>query len=431
MTLPRQVRPARGELGRFLLGAGRMTPDWADAFDAVDRALFLPGVMWPHDMRTRTSTGVDKDADPDAWYRHADANVAITTQWDDGHHQGLAPGRVPTSSASMPSLVMAMLRDLDVRAGMRVLEIGTGSGWNAALLAHRLGDDRVTTVEVDPVVAAAARAALARAGRHPRVVTGDGLLGFPPTAPYHRVIATMGLRRIPYAWVRQTVPGGVILAPWGTGYSHADALVRLVVADDGASASGRFTGTAEFMKARAHRLARPPHQAYLPEGFPGGADASTTRLTPHDLGFEDRLDHPFAFVAGLLLGDVAMATDRRGDQRSTWLYGLSDRSWAAVLFLDGAPRSTVHQCGPRRLWAELEAAHRWWTDAGRPEVGRFGLTVTATGEHTWLDTPAQPLTEVAPLPSVADPATTFADSVTLPHGRRGGGQRDLSAEEQL
>lgn len=390
------MRPGRTDLGRFLLDTGCMSPDWADSFAAVDRALFLPEVMWPHEMATKTSVGVDKGTDSEAWYRYADADVPITTQWDDGRHHGRSPGKVATSSTSMPSVVMSMLRDLDVREGMRVLEVGTGSGWNAGLLAHRLGGVNVTTVEVDPVVAEAARAALDRAGLRPTVITGDGLLGHLPHAPYDRVVATAGLRRIPHAWIRQTVPGGVVLAPWGTHYGNTDALVRLVVSEDGTTAAGHFTRPVEFMKVRTHRLARAPHTEYVPDGFPGAAETSATTVTPYDLGLENRLEHPFAFVAGLLLRDVSLATDRRGDQRSAWLYGLTDRSWAAVLFRDGTPRSTVYQCGPRRLWDELESAHQWWTRAGQPGVHRFGLTVTPEGEHPWLDAPSRERISAAP-----------------------------------
>jgi protein-L-isoaspartate O-methyltransferase len=99
----------------------------------VDRALFLPQVMWPYDMRTRASTTVDRRVDPDAWYGYADADVPIATQWDDGQHHSTAPGKVPTSSAFAPTVVAAMLTALHAHSGTRVLEIGTGTGWNAAL----------------------------------------------------------------------------------------------------------------------------------------------------------------------------------------------------------------------------------------------------------------------------------------------------------
>ncbi|MGF6942822.1 protein-L-isoaspartate O-methyltransferase [Streptomyces auratus] len=145
-----------------------MTSDWAETFRAVPRALFLPDLVWAHDMATGRSVAVSRSGDAAGWERAAYANVPLVTQWDDGQHTGSEPGTVPTSSASMPSVVATMLRDLDVSDGMRVLEVGTGTGWNAGLLAHRLGSGNVVSVEIDKAVTEQARGALLRAGLHPR-----------------------------------------------------------------------------------------------------------------------------------------------------------------------------------------------------------------------------------------------------------------------
>ncbi|BBA99796.1 putative methyltransferase [Actinacidiphila reveromycinica] len=253
-----------------------VAPGWEAAFEAVPRSAFLPDVMWPYDMGRRRAVTVARSEAPESWRAFADADVPIVTQWDDGAHEGTSPGRVSTSSASMPSVVAAMLGDLRVADGDRVLEVGTGTGWNAALLSHRLGDDRVTTVEVEPAVAAAARGALERAGYRPTVLSGDGRAGHAARAPYDRVIATCGVREIPYAWVQQTAQGGVVLAPWGTHFGNGDAVVRLEVA--GQCASGRFTRRVEFMKLRAQRTAVRHHDRVPPEGT-AAAEASTTALT--------------------------------------------------------------------------------------------------------------------------------------------------------
>ncbi len=171
---------------------------WAPAFDAVPRALFLPDLVWAHDMTTGTSRAVDRTEDERGWLTAAAADIPIVTQWDDGERQGTEPGSVPTSSASMPSLVASMLDDLRAEPGMRVLELGTGTGtgWNAALLGHRLGDANVTTVEIDPRISARARAALHAAGHRPTVVCADGALGWKAGAPYDRITATFGLRAV-------------------------------------------------------------------------------------------------------------------------------------------------------------------------------------------------------------------------------------------
>ncbi|MYY13367.1 protein-L-isoaspartate(D-aspartate) O-methyltransferase [Streptomyces sp. SID4919] len=354
----------------------------------MPRAGFLPDLLWPYDMASRTSTVCDRNADPERWYAVAATNVPLTTQWDDGRHTGPAPGRVPTSSSSMPGVVMEMLAALDVHDGHRVLELGTGTGWNAALLAHRLGGDGVVTTEVDTAVADRARSALDRAGLHPTVITGDGLLGHPDQGPYDRTVVTAGLRQVPYALVEQTVPGGLIVVPRGSSLTTADRLVRLVVSEDGRTASGRLTTPVEFMKARSQRV-QVDQGAYLPDGFPGGATATSTELTSTEAGFEEPWSHPFMTVAGLLVPDCLLLRDRRGDTVSVWLYGLTDRSWAATLLTDGVPRNTVHQSGPRHLWDELTAAHRWWTGHGSPSAERFGVTVSPEGETAWLDDPAR------------------------------------------
>lgn len=92
--------------------------------------------------------------DPDRWLELASGKDSVVIQVDDGCPSGPGDGGdLPTSSASMPSVVAAMLKHMDVHGGEQVCEIGTGTGWNAALLAHRLGAQRVTTIEIDPVVA--------------------------------------------------------------------------------------------------------------------------------------------------------------------------------------------------------------------------------------------------------------------------------------
>ncbi|RAJ35318.1 protein-L-isoaspartate O-methyltransferase [Kitasatospora sp. SolWspMP-SS2h] len=355
---------------------------WAPAFAAVPRSLFLPDLIWAYDMATGTSRPLDRTADESTWRAAAAADIPIVTQWDDGEHRGTEPGTVPTSSASQPSLVAAMLDDLRVESGMRVLEQGTGTGWNAALLAHRIGDANVTTIEIDPQVSARARAALHAAGHRPHLVCGDGALGHPPGAPYDRITVTYGLREIPRPWIEQTRPGGMILAPFGTHYSNADALVRLTVARDG-TATGPFLQPVEFMKMRSQRLRWPNAPA------DGGtvAEGTTTATLPGHGKFD-----PFPLAAGLRLRDVVHAVQPHEDgARTLWLYSLTVPAWAAATFRDGETAHLVRQYGGRRLWDDFERALAWWHEAGRPGTGRLGLTVTPDGWHAWLDDPAQPV----------------------------------------
>ncbi|MFJ8494551.1 protein-L-isoaspartate O-methyltransferase [Streptomyces sp. NPDC094038] len=379
-------RPGRKELGRALRESGALASDWVPTFAAVDRAVFLPDLMWLYDMAARASVAVDRREDPEAWYGAADSDVPVVTQWDDGVHRGVGPGMLSTSSSSMPSVVYSLLQDLDVDEGMRVLDVGTGTGETAGALTHRVGRGSVVTVEIDRVVSAQARERLCRHGLYPEVVVGDGGEGCPQRAPYDRVLATVGVRQVPGAWVEQTRVGGIVVAPWGTCYGNADAVLRLEVMRDGETACGGFTRSVEFMKLRAQRGPAVVHGEHVPPSALESAETSTTSVTEAEFVTGPFTDLPF--VLGLRVPHCRQAVaDKRGGARPVWFYGLSDRSWACVMFRDGEREAAVWQSGPRRLWDEVVGACEWWRVQGAPGVGRFGLTVTPYGQRAWLDGP--------------------------------------------
>jgi protein-L-isoaspartate(D-aspartate) O-methyltransferase len=158
---------------------------------------------------------------PDAPVEQAYANTAVITK--------RAPDGSDLSCASVPSLVAAMLDNLDVQPGQRILEIGAGTGYNAALLTHLTGTSgTVTTVDIDPEVTDQARRALGATGYgRVKVITRDGALGAPEHAPYDRLIVTVGAWDIPTTWWDQLVPGGRLVVPlrW-RGQTRAVAFVR-------------------------------------------------------------------------------------------------------------------------------------------------------------------------------------------------------------
>ncbi|MFJ1599639.1 methyltransferase, FxLD system [Streptomyces sp. NPDC088261] len=119
------------------------------------------------------------------------------------------------SCASQPGVVALMLDQLDAQPGERILELGAGTGYNAALLAHLVGDSgHVTTLDVDDDLVEGARVHLAAAGiTNVEAVTRDGALGYAEGAPYDRIIATVGAHGVPHAWLRQLAPGGRLLVP--------------------------------------------------------------------------------------------------------------------------------------------------------------------------------------------------------------------------
>lgn len=146
--------------------------------------------------------------------------AVITKRSEDG---------VAVSCASVPSVVAMMLEQLHVRPGDRVLEIGAGTGYNAALLAELAGPTgKVITIDIDGEVTAQARKALATAGYgHVKVLTGDGNHGEPNDAPYDRLIATVSPWDIPPAWWQQLAPEGRMVLPlrW-RGQARSIAFVR-------------------------------------------------------------------------------------------------------------------------------------------------------------------------------------------------------------
>jgi len=118
---------------------------------------------------------------------------------------------------SAPSMIAIMLEQARLRPSERVLEIGTGSGYNAALLANLVGAPNVVTIERHAELADRARANLARVGAADvTVIVGDGSLGFRERAPYACILATAGAPRIPESWPSQLDPGGRIVAPIGS-----------------------------------------------------------------------------------------------------------------------------------------------------------------------------------------------------------------------
>ncbi|MGH3928766.1 MAG: methyltransferase domain-containing protein, partial [Pseudonocardiaceae bacterium] len=196
---------------------------WWPSLATVPRHRFVPDTVWfKNPDGWPTLLPLHRGDDPDRWLELTYLpDDAVITQVDDGHPSGPGlAGAMQTSSASAPDIVAIMLAALDAHEGHRVLEIGTGTGYNAALLAHRLGAEQVTSIEVDPDVAAQARRALSETG-YGKVctVTGDGALGHAPGAPYDRVIITAAVHQIPYSWVVQTRPGGRILLPWADSYT--------------------------------------------------------------------------------------------------------------------------------------------------------------------------------------------------------------------
>jgi len=176
---------------------------------------------------------------PDQPLERAYANDAIATKF---------AGNVSISSASQPAMVAEMLEQLALEPGMQVLEIGAGTGYNAALLRTLIGPTgRVTTVDIDADITDAARAHLASVGiANVAIVTGDGAAGYAPHAPYDRIILTVNAGDIAPAWFAQLKPGGVLVLPLSVG----PAQFSIAFAKEGDALRSRSLYPCGFMPLR-------------------------------------------------------------------------------------------------------------------------------------------------------------------------------------
>ncbi|MFF9212862.1 MULTISPECIES: methyltransferase, FxLD system [unclassified Streptomyces] len=200
MSLTATSEELRNHLVDTILQSQPLTPAVEQAMRTVPRETFLPGI------------DLDK--------AYADQAVIIKDNPD---------GPLALSCASVPSVVGMMLTQLDVQPGDNILEIGAGTGYNAALLCEITGTTgNVTSIDIDSDVALHARTMLDRAGyQHVHVMERDGLIGAPENAPYDRMLAAVGLWDVPTAWWEQLREGGRLVLPlrW-RGQTRSVALTR-------------------------------------------------------------------------------------------------------------------------------------------------------------------------------------------------------------
>ncbi|UBU14549.1 ATP-grasp peptide maturase system methyltransferase [Nonomuraea gerenzanensis] len=368
----------RQELAALLVEGGALTdPGWRRAVEVVPRERFLGEAVFHQDEGMAGDEWrplLRSSLSEEEWLELAYSDQTWVTQVDGipAEAAGHTVAGSPTSSSTMPSLVVRMLERAGIGDAEKVLEIGTGTGYSTALLCERLGDGLVTSVEYDRHAAARARQALEDTGHAPTLVTGDGLAGHDGNVEYDRLIATCSVRYIPMAWMEQVRDGGTITAPL-SGWLPGHALAHLTLAEDG-TASGRFLPDGvSFMPARPH--ARPPRSSFVI----GLGDERESVIDPNVLDdatgrFVAQLGAPSAEKLGL--GDEVILLDvATGSQASTRRRG---EGWV------------VRQHGPLRLWDGVEDAVVTWLGAGGPPRSGFGLTVTRTGQRVWLGDPEGP-----------------------------------------
>jgi protein-L-isoaspartate O-methyltransferase len=330
------------------------------AFRATPRHRFLDRVFQYQHKRNRWREVVTRDPGPEELQLVYSDRALVT------HLSRPAPGgpRSPISSSSQPSLMAQMLEDLRLAPGRCVLEIGAGTGYNAALLAYVVGPGLVTAVDVDREVLSEAWDHLrAFAERRVDLKQADGRSGYVARAPYDRIMVTAATPDLEPAWLEQLSPNGLLLAPLALAPGLAFIVCGTV---SGGIFHGRLTRAAYFMALRAESetgdqpsQADPPQPGELkqvPAPWLGWFDRKRPRSW---LGFIQSLAF-YAFLRGL---DVHCQTLPNGDTT----FAVCDGD--CVCWFSGNRWQVTGVSGRDLGWALWRA----FLDAGGPRPTEFQL----------------------------------------------------------
>jgi len=341
------------------------------AFQAVRRHRFLAGWYHPEIADLRVAYHLveyDRQRPTPEALSEIYSDHAIITQTD---------GFAPTSSTSQPLLVARMLELLDLEPGMRVLEIGTGTGYNAALLAEIVGSKgTICTVDVQEDVARRAETYLQDEGYGSvRVFCRDGYLGAPEAAPFDRIVATVGCSDLSEHWLEQLADGGTMLVPLQHGLS--DPLVRLTKDPDSSmGARGGVVDSSNFMPIQGALTWTTPWRDTLILGLP--ETPTWSRPLPDTLATDVDTAHPLkddrhqAFAFFLALAYRPLWYTNTG-------YGLADPGTSSVVTVtcDSIEGYTAvpARSGLDSLHDALLSLLEMWTDLGQPAPSEYDLSL--------------------------------------------------------
>lgn len=344
------------------LAAETVRPEsrWYAPFATTPRHEFTPR-WWANDGGRWVVQ--DGPSDPEGWMRAAYSNRTLVTRVgplhaDDAELDTKITTGYPTSSSTLPGLVVAMYRHAMIADDSDVL-VTTGSGYGTALACRRLGDKHVTSIDVDSNLVEKAGDRLEALGLHPQTAVCD--ITGPLPGQYDRIVSTVSVRPVPASWLAALKPGGRLV----TTIAHTGLIITADKTPDGGAAGRVELDAAGFMAAR-HGDDYPPGLDDLYEHVKtiDGEEIST--------GQYPVLYVPDAWDVWSMLELTAPGIEHRrmddGETRTVWLLH-ADGAWARVVGRWTDP-PTVHQGGPRRLWTELERIrHRLNREGGLPVYG--------------------------------------------------------------
>ena len=374
--LDQLARPYAEALVAALKGEGKLSSPLVEAaFKQVPRHPFIDQFFLLETSNRRVQWRQVKPSSVqniDAWLRAVYMNQPIVTAYDEYN--------TPTSSSSSPDAMVLMLETSELRPGLRVLEIGTGTGYNAALLAHIVGDPHmIFTVEIDAVLASRAQHILDLvAGEGITVCTGDGLHGYALGAPYDRMIATGSYHKVPLDWLDQLQQGGILLMNL-RGHLGACAFLKVVKVGPRRTAHGTFLAGSDFMELRDARTPsrRVTDLVTLYLGRPAVAQRSFTYAE-----FDPSLlwDHRLEFLLQLSFPEMYF-TSVQVDPMCPCLIDTASDTMLVFRPTDRHGEWLVEIKGQEQLWERVAQAYRGWVDTGGADIDAYRLEIDASGKQ--------------------------------------------------
>ena len=374
--LDQLARPYAEALVAALKGEGKLSSPLVEAaFKQVPRHPFIDQFFLLETSNRRVQWRQVQPSSVqniDAWLRAVYMNQPIVTAYDEYN--------TPTSSSSSPDAMVLMLETSELRPGLRVLEIGTGTGYNAALLAHIVGDPHmIFTVEIDAALASRAQHILDLvAGEGITVCTGDGLHGYALGAPYDRMIATGSYHKVPLDWLDQLQPGGILLMNL-RGHLGACAFLKIVKADQGRVAHGTFLAGSDFMELRDDQA--PSHRVTDLVAWYLGRPALEQRIfTCTEFDPSLLWDHRLEFLLQLSFPEMYF-TSVEVDPMCPCLIDVASDTMLVFRPLEREGEWLVEIKGQEQLWNRVAQTYSWWVDTGRADIDAYRLEIDASGKQ--------------------------------------------------
>lgn len=334
---------------------------WRDPVAGTPRHHLAP--RWWDSRDQRTWTLRDGPSSEPEWMRAAYSDKTLVTEVGGLHADHAEPGQQPpalgrpTSSSTLPGLVVRMLDHAQVYDGADVLDVATGSGYSAGLLARSLGSRHVTSVDINPYLTATATARLARMGLAPDVMACDATGPLP--GEYDRIVSMTSVRPVPASWLKALRPGGRLV----TVIANTGLILTANMTSGGEwAATGRVEwDRAGFMAARNSTDSVITYRDVRSEvdGKTGG-DTVTGRYPVIDVSEAWELSSLLEIEAPGIEHDYQEDDDGR---RTAWMLH-PDGSWARASAPGEHDAPKITQGGPRRLWDMLDGYREYWLSHG-------------------------------------------------------------------